>query len=455
MTSRARTGALIFLGSLFIYQGNLRPVASLDSLPAALLPFSLYMDHSFRFDRFADHLKAGRPETPYYFREKDSHYYSMYPVALPLLVTPLYVPVLAVIHPAERSVAFLILLARVLEKCMAGLLTAMAVAVFFLALDRLTSRRNALLLTAAYGFGTTVWAISSQALWLHTGVGLFFVLTLLALAQWAGSSRMRFLYLAGLWAGLALLVRPTVGLLAVAILAALLLRRAPVRALAAFLLPVMLCGLAAAAYNVWLFQDLRGYTALPVSRHPLGGLAGILFSPARGLLIYCPILIFAAAGFGRRPRKPETPLSLLMLAGVIFCGAHLALISLVETWWGGHCWGPRYATEMMPFLVLMIVPALDTILSSAWLRPLFFALLVYSIALQSVGAFFYPAGLWDDRPVNADYHTGRFWDWVDNPVRRTVSAGPNLVGHQLLLEGLLHGKAAAIRKMKEAEFKGF
>jgi hypothetical protein len=158
---------LIFLAALFIYQANLRPIASLDSLPTALLPFSILIDRSLRLDRFVLILHGDQPGIPYYFRAKEGHYYSTYPIALPVLLTPLYIPVFALVNPASWTIGEQILFVRmILEKLVAGLLTAASIAFFSLLLDRVTSRRNALLLAGAFAFGTSAWAISSQALWL-------------------------------------------------------------------------------------------------------------------------------------------------------------------------------------------------------------------------------------------------------------------------------------------------
>ena len=449
MTVVPKPAWLIFLASFVVYQANLRPVASLDSLPAALLPFSILLDGSLHLDRFAPYLMHGQPRTPYCLHEKNGHYYSTYSIAQPLLLTPLYVPVCAALSPASWEPGDLILLARMLEKLIAGTLAAASAAVFFVLLDGITSRRNALLLTAAYAFGTTTWAISSQALWQHSGGGLLIVLALLALQHWAADEQSpKFLLLAGLWSGLAVAVRPTDGLLACAIVIALLIKRTKIRLLGVFALPVIVCGCLTAAWNLWLFQDVRGYSAGAAGAQFLAGLTGILFSPGRGLLVYCPFLIFAAAGavaWGK---------SLLLSVSAMFCLAHLALVSIVPEWWGGACWGPRLLTEMMPFLILLMLPAFDAVITSVWLRSVFACLLLYSVFVQFVGAFCYPNGRWDSTPPSANF-SERVWNRTDNPIRRTIRAGLFLTPHEIVLEGALHGKAAAVRKMREMGMKGF
>jgi len=144
-----------------------------------------------------------------------------------------------------------------------------------------------------------------------------------------------------------------------------------------------------------------------------------------------------------------------MPVAIAFCVVHLVLISFVSTWWGGHCWGPRYLTEMMPFLTLLLVPALDSVMAGAWKRRLFVCLVLYSASLQFIGAFCYPRGFWDDTPISADLHSERFWDWSDNPINRTIRGGVNLTAHAILFEGAIHGKAAALRKIRETGATGY
>ena len=450
--SRARVAWLIFIGSFLVYQANLRPVASADSLAAALLPFSILLDHSFNLDRFVPAL----PADAYFLHEKNGHFYSSYPVAQPVMLTPFYLPVCLILNPARWPAGDLILLARIVEKLVAGDLAAASAAIFFLLLDRLTSRRNALVLAAACAFGTSAWATSSQALWQHSGGGLMLALTALALQRWNENREERkFLFLAGMCSGLALMMRPANALLAGAIVLVLLLRGERIRALAVFLPPVVLGGFLTAAYNLWLLADLRGYTTQPFDARFLDGLAGVLFSPSRGLLVYCPFLIFAVVGMAAwRKREPDM-LSLPLSVSAAFCLAHLILIGAWPDWTGGYCWGPRLLTEMAPFLVLLILPAIDAVMASGWRRGAFAILLLYSAALQFVGTFCFPNGRWHDTPVSASLQPERFWDWNDNPIGRTIRGGLVLTPHAILLEGALHGKDAAIRKMKSMGLTGF
>jgi len=62
----------------------------------------------------------------------DGHYYSSFPIALPLLITPLYAP-LAALDIQHMPIERIVLLARITEKVSASLIAALSVVAFFCA----------------------------------------------------------------------------------------------------------------------------------------------------------------------------------------------------------------------------------------------------------------------------------------------------------------------------------
>ena len=131
--------------------------------------------------------------------------------------------------------------------------------------------------------------------------------------------------------------------------------------------------------------------------HFLAGVAGALFSPGRGLPVYCLFLLFAAAlGIGA---WLEAEAGRPVLAGFrrrrILRGSSRP-DRFGAGMWGGACWGPRLLTEMMPFLVLLIVPSFDAVMTSRWQRRMF-------LPLQFVGSFCYPNGRWGSAPAGTKF----------------------------------------------------
>lgn len=440
-----RVASWLFLVSLAVYHANLRPVAPHDTLPGALLPFSLVLDGSLHLDRYGpwlDRSLGGR--APFLFRNH-GHHYSGYPVGQALLLAPLYVPLVAAASPGDWTPDRAVLFARILEKLFAAALAAASVALFYLLARRLVGERAALPGACAFAFATPVWSIQSQALWQHTSGVLLLLGALLCLLHKSG----RALPLAGILAGLAIAVRPTNALLAGAVAVVLMARREPWTRLAAFLAVPALCTVLAAVYNLWIFGDPRGGYALPLEPAFLGALAGLLFSPSRGLLVYCPFLLAALAGI------PAWRWSWVSAIGVLFCAGHVLVVAVSPMWWGGHCWGPRLLAETIPFLVLLAAFGYDRLRARRWAGAVLAGLLLWSVFLQFVGAFCYPRGRWDDVPVEAGLRRERLWEWRDSPITRTWNGGLVLEPHAIVLEGLRHGPGAALEKMKLLGMRGF
>jgi hypothetical protein len=440
-----RAAFLFFLLCLAVYHANLRPVAPHDSLPGALLPFSLVLDGGLDLDRFGPWLDQSLGGRAPFLVRSGGHHYSGYPVGQALLLTPFYLPMFGVVAPANWSPARIILFARILEKLFAAALAAVSVALFYLLALRMVSGRAAALGAFAFAFATPVWSINSQALWQHTSGVLLLLGAFWCLLDKSGWK----LFLAGLLAGLAITVRPTNTLFAAAVAVVLIARRQPAARLAAFLTGPALCAFLAALYNLRIFGDLRGGYALPLEAGIHTALAGLLFSPSRGLFIYCPFLLVALAGISAWRWSWQAAI------GVLFCAGHLLLISVSPMWWGGHCWGPRMLAEMMPFLVLLAAFGFDHMRGKPWLGAALAALLAWSVFLQFLGAFCYPRGRWDDLPVEAGLRRERLWEWRDSPITRTLKGGLVLEPHAVLVEGLIHGPAAASEKMRLLGMKGF
>jgi hypothetical protein len=165
-----------------------------------------------------------------------------------------------------------------------------------------------------------------------------FDVTSAAAAAMAGlycSSRNR-MYLAGLLAGTALLIRPD------SILLLPLFWKDWRSALK--MAVVMLPFLAAFAWSNWFrfgspFDDGHGQDPAMTLALFRGGIPGLLLSPGKGLLYYSPMCVLAL--FHQRDWRYWTPFVLsLVLHG-----------SLLD-WTGGTGWGPRFLFTSLPFLLL-------------------------------------------------------------------------------------------------------
>jgi hypothetical protein len=419
---------LAFL-AFVVYNANLRLVRFDDSLPARLLPFNLILHHTFYLDPW---IKPYLPTVPgpagiYFVTKVGTHWLSVYPVTLPVVITPLYVyPALWLsrlkVDPAAGDWrAFAV--ADVMEKLSASLLAALSVGVLYLALRKVSSRRTSLLLALVYGVASSTWSISSQSLYRQGFTELGFALLLCALLRDSESPTYAF------WVGgaAALLVMNAPHYIPFALLLGVFffLLRQP-RRLWLFCVPLVIAGGLTLAYNLQYFGSVLGPHILPrsgsrpVPYHLWDGFAGELISPSRGLLIFMPWVTFALWGYARAWRENKFGWERYLILGMaIVFGLHARLGS----WWGGWCFGPRYLTDFLPLLTFFILPIWREVRARSALRVAFGLAVAVAVWVQIVGACYYPRGDWDWRPANVDVDHKRLWDWRDTTISRAWRAG--------------------------------
>ena len=163
-----RASLLIGLCCLLVYNANLRSISAGDTYPARYLPFApLARPHPpARSDRDARRPGARRGGV-WLLHAPGGHTISLYPVVLPVLLAPLYLPAVLYLNRQGWTDARLDHTARIMEKLTASLVAALSASLLYLLLRRRAEAPLALLLTLAYAFGTTTWVIGSQALWQH------------------------------------------------------------------------------------------------------------------------------------------------------------------------------------------------------------------------------------------------------------------------------------------------
>lgn len=362
----------------------------------------------------------------YIYTEYKGHYVSSYPIMLPLVVTPLYVPVALVLDLKDAPFDRIIRVVAIMEKIVASLMVAISVTVFYLLAITLTGNKNlSIFLSLIYAFATETWAISSQSFLQHGFSELMIIGSLLCLTKLEGTSPNKgwLLVIVGLFVALAIAERPTNLLFALPVAIYILIYHR--RGILYFLTPLLLLGTGLIAYNLTIFGDIRGYYTHGFTTPILEGLAGLLISPSRGLFIYTPIFVFSTAGmyFYLKERKKYSKVYPVM---AVFIVLQIILISKWFSWYGGWSYGPRLLTDISPPMVLFLIPAFRNIRFNTLMKVVLTIALTSSIFIQIIGAFFYPRGFWDRIPVRVDVMESRLWDWQDTQIVRTLLAGPDL-----------------------------
>lgn len=315
--------------------------------------------------------------------------------AAPLLPALLAAPVFAALRAAfelddtGRALA---------GKLSASLFAALAAGALFLAVGWRRPESEAAQTAALFALGSGVWA-ASQALWPQTAALLFLCLGLLCLVRaeleprWAA------------WAGLPLGLAPAADPSNLALTGVLLLG-------AAIRWPRCLPGLLLASAPGAAFLALEalrpnGSLALwaGAGEQPGAAQLALLFSPARGWLVFTPLVLAAATGLVRAFRRGERWLAALLGVAVV---AHWAFVGSLSAWHGGEGWGPRLMTGALPFLLLFLPAGLDTLGRAGA------ALVAFSVLVQLIGAFAYDQR-WErlHGPASASAAT---WEIAHSPI---------------------------------------
>jgi hypothetical protein len=266
-------------------------------------------------------------------------------------------------------------------------------------------------------FGTVLWPQARQSLWSNQSsmVGIAIVL-LVAISMrdrerspTAGSG-----VLLGLGLGQAVLSRPSALLLLLPVIAALAWERRD--SLRPWLPALLVTSIPFAALflhdngvhsgSIWTppfaviaadIARVHGTGEGALSGNPVIGMAGLLASPSRGLLVFSPWLLALYPGL-RRSSASSDPFRVALLVGV---GCTLLVNATYSDWWGGEGWGPRRLQELLPALILLGLPSrFDATAEAAGTqfplpsRRLLVPLLALSIGIQALGFFVYDSH-WD------------------------------------------------------------
>ncbi|MER9937052.1 hypothetical protein [Mesorhizobium sp. M0088] len=398
---RARDVAIaLLLGllSLLVFNANMRSIAAADSFAARYLPFSIWQNHSLTLNPILDLVAQGRkpPSTPdktynahWIVKVRGGDYVSKFPIVVPVVLSPLYLPAVIYLDRHGSDPLLLDKLARIMEKLCASSIAAVSVGLLYLLLRRRTDEGWAAILSLLYAFGTTTWVISSQALWMHGLAQLLVIGTMLLLT---GPAKPWRVLLAGLLCALIAANRQPDAILAAGLGIYGLWWAGRMRALLVFsgMVPVALT----LAYNVMLVGNIAGAYAVHVGVGDLndslmGGIAGLLFSPTRGLFVFSPFLLFVPIFFRRiAAEQPGRGLTAAVGCSMIVQVLFYAMID----WRQGMSWGPRWLTDMLPMLIWMLPPVVTALLRSG--RAAFGLASLAAVSTQAIGAFWY-TGIFD------------------------------------------------------------
>jgi hypothetical protein len=387
--------ALLFAASLGVFLIGFRYVRSGDTYPNELLPVSILREGNLDLNEF------GPPwgENPYWVRLRGTRFISSYPIIPGVLNTPVYAAAALFGVDIRDELETLSLLS-------ASILSALSVSFLYLVLRRLLVRPwDALLFAALYALATPVWSVACRGMWQH-GPSLFLI-TLALLHVLTGGRRGA--VVSGLALGFAVFNRPMNALVALplAVFVGIRNRRDLPLLLGASAVPAVLLGWYSASYwgSVLALGQQHGISGF--SGHVVSGIAGLLFSPARGLLVHSPVFLLACVSLVLTLREHDfSRLEFFLAVSIVL---QILVTSGWENWWGGHSFGYRLLIETVPALTILLARAWERFVARRRLLTASFALLaLLSVCVHFLGAFYYPSGFnWD--PNLIDQHPERLW----------------------------------------------
>jgi hypothetical protein len=316
-------------------------------------------------------------------------------------------------------------------RVVAAACVAASAAFVFMTAVRFTSRARATCIALAYGLGGAAWSIASQALYQHGPNMLFLSAGALCLSyiEEHRSNASTASALAGLALGAASWVRPTsvVAVVAVGCWLAIARRRKSAWYALGASVPLLLL----ASYQ-WRYlgspwetgQDVR---AASIALHKTGnadpwqtpfglGLAGLMISPSRGLLVFSPWFVLAVPGTIATFRD-------VRFAWLRPLAAAAAVMVLLACrwfdWWGGWTYGYRPIVDATPWLALLTLPIVDAVFARRWRQGVVAVLVVWSIAVQALGAFVYDTNGWNahgGRDIDDPRWRARLWSVGDSEI---------------------------------------
>ena len=418
--------ALIFL-IVFVSHFISRNITSFDSAWSIHTAMSLVREGNTNLDEYP------MPEKDYRIERIDGHLYTLFPIGVSIIAVPfVYLmdkglsPLLSIFPSLEKYIRSrsyppvhkitVITVYQGIELMIASFIIALATVFIYLLSSLYLNKKGSLLMAFIFAFCTSSWSTASRGLWQHGPSMLLLTITLYLILL--ARPKPWLIQFAGLPLAFAYVVRPTnsLSLLLLTVFVFLQYRKYFLR----YLLWAALMVVPFILYNVLIYHSLLSPYYLPgrvgSTKHFFTALAGNLISPARGLFIFSPIFLFSLYGAILKIKNRQFDLIDFFLVSILLL--HWVVISSFPHWWGGSSFGPRFFSDMIPYLIYFLIPVVVRISSAKEVRKVifvfvFFCFIGISFFIHYRGANNGITYTWNIEPVNVDNYLERLWDWHD------------------------------------------
>lgn len=437
---------VFFLPWFSLYKTNINtlPIQSEDTLPAMFLPVTIIKEHTLYLDTYYSMMLEKYPQPddkqqfldkiPFYLRKaytispgnisqenrlnqntyivnKNYHYVSAFPIMTAILALPIYlIPIILNISITWNNLI-------ILSHLSAAFIMSLSVLAFYILLKKhfISDKYKLNLLTIIYAFGTINFALVSQALWQHGTVQLFVILAVYFLFNALNLDTKNIkkhydqLFLSGLCFGFAILSRPTSAIV-IPIISILLVYKLyfekyklipSIKLFISYILGFIPPALFFYLYNSIFYKNIlnQGYanqlTTGWLSKFPEGFL-GLWVSPSKGILIYSPVFIFIFISLYlcireiKKSKTYETNLKYILFGIIVLF--HTLILGKWKHWYGGWSFGYRMASDIIPFLVLLLIPFIKSKYFEKY-KKIFYTFIVISVVIELYGLIFFD-GIW-------------------------------------------------------------
>ncbi len=407
---------LVLIPSWLIYLSNQKTKGAIDTRPVVPTALSILNQGDTELGEYFTPrskpcLRDRNGEIGLCFRAEKSGIYSGYPAGM--VPFALVTASMAKILDADLDQAQVLLR---LEKMTAAAVAASAVAFFYLTALCLAPARASWVASAVLALNSGMFSTVGMALWQHGGIILWTAVAVFIEFLGMGKPTRKGTVMQGVCCGMLVSCRLTSATVLIPFGLWVLLRN-PKR--------TILLGVVAVLTFfpwAWFYQSTYGSPFGPSmsflsqklwSNDMQGPLLGVLFSPARGLLVYQPwiVLVPLLLVFGTRsiPSVRRVPPGWKM-----FCSSailiHILLIAAWGCWWGGWCWGSRLVVDVVPLFALLCVVPIDGLLNTRYGWVVLLSLSLTSLAIHLPGVYGDPS-IWNRKAC----FPGDLWSWRHAP----------------------------------------
>ena len=293
---------------------------------------------------------------------ENGRFYSKYGIGQSLLAMPLFIlgKLVAGFFPPAFEFPITVCVMFSYNSVVSALL---CVFIYLLCIKMGYSEKISTITTLLTGLTTMIFPYA-RYFYTHPSTTLCFILTIYFLYNYKISGNINNVLIAGIFQGLAVLIKPVSIIIIPAFIGYILAIKKNNREWIVFLSPVLLTICFVFCYNFFRFGNILefgyGEHGFTFSNFLLKGLFGLTLSTGRGIFVYNPFLIMSVISFHWFIKRHE-------YEGYLFLSIILIYVLFYAKWiyWhGGESWGPRYLIPIIPLMSIPIAQGLKSVLSA-------------------------------------------------------------------------------------------